>query len=99
MKKKCFDYGGTGFVGKHLTDLLIQNGYTVSILSRTKKNNTDSVFYYTWDVKQVIEDSVLNADYIIHLAGENIQEAMVTKNAKKQLILVESNQRNYCMAK
>ncbi len=26
--------GGTGFVGKHLTDVLIDNGFSVSILSR-----------------------------------------------------------------
>jgi nucleoside-diphosphate-sugar epimerase len=48
--------GGTGFVGKELTKALINVGYTVSILSRTKIKNTASVFYYTWDIeKQTIE--------------------------------------------
>jgi uncharacterized protein YbjT (DUF2867 family) len=37
MKKNVLITGGTGFVGKHLTDLLLQNGYSVSILSRRKK--------------------------------------------------------------
>lgn len=88
MKKNVLITGGTGFVGRHLTDLLIQNGYSVSILSRTKKNNTDSVFYYTWDVeKQVIDkESVLNADYIIHLAGENIAGKRWTKERKEAII-------------
>ena len=88
MKKNVLITGGTGFVGKHLTQLLLENGYTVSILSRTKKNNTDSVFYYTWDVKkQVIEkESVLNADYIIHLAGENIAGKRWSKERKEAII-------------
>lgn len=88
MKKNILITGGTGFVGKHLTDLLILNGYTVSILSRTKKNNTDSVFYYTWDVeKQIIEkESVLNADYIIHLAGENIAGKRWSNQRKEAIV-------------
>jgi uncharacterized protein (TIGR01777 family) len=88
MKKNVLITGGTGFVGRHLTDLLIQNGYSVSILSRTKRKNTDSVFYYTWDVdKQFIEkESVLNANYIIHLAGENIAGKRWTKERKEAII-------------
>jgi uncharacterized protein YbjT (DUF2867 family) len=49
MKKNVLITGGTGFVGKHLTDLLLQNGYSVSILNRRKKTAQDSVFYYTWE--------------------------------------------------
>jgi uncharacterized protein YbjT (DUF2867 family) len=36
MKKNVLVTGGTGFVGKELTKALINVGYTVSILSRTK---------------------------------------------------------------
>jgi uncharacterized protein (TIGR01777 family) len=88
MKKNVLITGGTGFVGKHLTDLLLQNGYSVSILSRSKKNNTDSVFYYTWDVeKQIIEkESVFNADYIIHLAGENIAGKRWSQQRKEAIV-------------
>lgn len=88
MKKNVLITGGTGFVGSHLTHLLVQNGYTVSILSRSKKANTDSVFYYTWDVdKLVIEkESVLNADYIIHLAGENIAGKRWSQKRKEAII-------------
>ena len=88
MKKNVLITGGSGFVGRHLTDLLLEKGYSVSILSRSKKKNTDSVFYYTWDVeKQVIEkESVLNADYVIHLAGENIAGKRWTKERKEAII-------------
>ncbi|WP_413999093.1 TIGR01777 family oxidoreductase [Flavobacterium sp. W1B] len=88
MKKNVLLTGGTGFVGKHLTDLLIQKGYTVSILSRSKKENTTAIFYYTWDVeKQTIEkEAVLNADYVIHLAGANIAEKPWTKKRKEEIV-------------
>jgi uncharacterized protein YbjT (DUF2867 family) len=48
MKKNVVT-GGTGFVGKELTKALINVGYTVSILSRTKIKNT--AFFITRDRK------------------------------------------------
>jgi hypothetical protein len=88
MKKNVLLTGGTGFVGKELTKLLINSGYTVSILSRTKRENTVSTFYYMWDIhKQIIEkEAVLNADYIIHLAGANIAEKPWTDKRKEEVI-------------
>lgn len=88
MKKNVLITGGTGFIGKHMTDLLLENGFTVSILSRNKKENLSTVFYYTWDVKNQIieEEAVLNADFIIHLAGENIAEKRWTTKRKAEII-------------
>jgi uncharacterized protein (TIGR01777 family) len=88
MKKNVLITGGTGFVGKHLTALLIDSGYSVSILSRTKKKSTDTIFYYTWDVeKQLIEnEAVLNADFVVHLAGENIAGKRWSKERKEAII-------------
>ena len=88
MKKNVLITGGTGFVGKHLTDLLIGSGYSVSILSRNKKENISDIFYYTWDVEnQVIEaEAVLNADYIIHLAGENIAAKRWSAKRKEEIL-------------
>lgn len=37
-RKNVVVTGGTGFVGKKLTQLLLDNGYSVTILSRTAKN-------------------------------------------------------------
>jgi hypothetical protein len=88
MKKNVLLTGGTGFVGKELTKMLINNGYTVAILSRSKRENTETIFYYTWDVeKQTIEkEAVLNADYIIHLAGANIAEKRWTNKRKEEVL-------------
>jgi uncharacterized protein (TIGR01777 family) len=88
MKKNVLISGGTGFIGRYLTNLLIGEGYTVSILSRSQKQNTADVFYYQWDVsKQTIdEESVLKADFVIHLAGENIAEKRWTKERKEAIV-------------
>jgi len=90
MKKNILISGGSGFIGKHLTDLLIEKGYSVSILSRSEKQNTDAISYYKWDVSNhfIDEEAVLNADYIIHLAGENIAEKRWT--AKRKAAIVDS---------
>lgn len=88
MRKNVLITGGTGFVGRHLTQMLIAQGYSVSILTRNKKINTDNVFYYAWDVeKQFIEEEAVHkADYVIHLAGENIAEKPWTKKRKETIL-------------
>ncbi|OXA77321.1 hypothetical protein SAMN05444397_103476 [Flavobacterium aquidurense] len=88
MAKNVLLTGGTGFIGKHLTDVLIENGFTISILSRSNKKNTPSITYYKWNLKDnfIEQDAILNADYIIHLAGEGIVEKRWTKKRKKAIL-------------
>jgi uncharacterized protein (TIGR01777 family) len=88
MKKNVLITGGSGFVGKQLTQVLIDSGYTVSILSRSKRADAVDVFYYTWNIQtQMIEEAaVLKADYVIHLAGANIAEQRWTEKRKEIVI-------------
>lgn len=88
MKKNILITGGSGFVGKHLTNLLITNGYSVSILSRNSKQNSFDISYYQWDVMKnlIDEKAILNSDFIIHLAGENIAEKRWTSKRKAEII-------------
>jgi NAD dependent epimerase/dehydratase family enzyme len=88
MKKNVLLTGGTGFIGRYLTTMLLEKGYSVSILTRTSKKNTDTISYYIWDVSQnsIEEAAVLNADYIIHLAGENIADKKWTEERKAEII-------------
>jgi uncharacterized protein (TIGR01777 family) len=88
MKKNVLISGGTGFVGKHLTDLLLKKGFSVSILSRSDKQNKSDLFFYKWDVAThyIDEQAVLNADFIIHLAGENIADKRWTAKRKAEII-------------
>lgn len=94
MKKNVLISGGSGFIGRHLTALLIAKGYSVSILSRSEKQNKENVFYYKWDVvnQTIDEKAVLNADYIIHLAGENIAEQRWT--AKRKAAIIDSREQS-----
>lgn len=88
MGKNVLITGGTGFIGRYLTEKLLKKGYTVSILTRNSKPNTDNIFYYIWDAaaQSIDEEAVRNADYIIHLAGENIAEKRWTAERKKAIL-------------
>ncbi len=82
--KKILISGGSGLVGKHLYWKLINKGYSVAVLSRTKIKNADVKTYY-WDLEknEIEKEAIETADYIIHLAGANIGEKRWTKKRKK----------------
>lgn len=88
MKKNVVLTGGTGFIGKKLTQLLLENGFSVSILSRSVNTNSDGISYFQWDVDAgtIDEQAILNADYVIHLAGENIGAKRWTTARKKAIL-------------
>lgn len=88
MKQNVVLTGGTGFIGKKLTRLLLENGFSVSVLSRSVKGNSEGISYYKWDVDAgtIDEQAILNADYVIHLAGENIGAKRWTVNRKKAIL-------------
>lgn len=94
MKKNILLSGGSGFIGKQLTNLLIEKGYSVSILSRSAKQNTAEISYYQWDISThfIDEEAVLKADYILHLAGENIAEKRWT--AKRKAAIIDSREQS-----
>jgi uncharacterized protein (TIGR01777 family) len=80
--------GGTGFIGKHLTDVLIEAGFSVSVLSRSDRKDNPSIHYYKWNLKNnfIDKEAILKADYIIHLAGEGIVDKRWSKKRKKTLL-------------
>ncbi len=88
MKKNVVLTGGTGFIGKKLTQLLLENGFSVSILSRSPKKKSEGISYFQWDIEAgtIDESAILNADYIIHLAGENIGAKRWTAGRKKAIL-------------
>ncbi|HXH19918.1 MAG TPA: TIGR01777 family oxidoreductase [Chitinophagales bacterium] len=79
--------GGTGLIGSHLSKLLLNKGYSVSLLSRSKKNMDSGIRYYYWDIARgELEDNALKtADHIIHLAGASIAGGRWTKKRKEEL--------------
>jgi len=87
--------GGTGLIGKKLTETLLRKGHSASILSRSKNTSTkhsnqedSKVTYFTWDIsnKKIETEAIQKADYIIHLAGANVGEGRWTDKRKKEII-------------
>lgn len=78
--------GGSGTIGKRLTQLLISQGIEVRWLSRNKKSNSHIVVY-EWDIeREYIEDKAFyGVDFIIHLAGVGIFDKRWSKAYKKKI--------------
>ncbi len=87
MLQKVLITGGTGMIGRRLTQLLLEKGYQVSYLSREKKN-ISNVTVYRWDIpKGYIEDEALEtADYIVFLAGSGVADGRWTESRKQEII-------------
>ena len=87
MAKKILVTGGTGLVGNMLTKKLQDQGYEVSIMTRSPEKVKHLKAFY-WDIKkQEIDEKCLDGiDTIIHLAGENIADGRWTDERKKALV-------------
>ena len=86
--------GGTGLVGSSLSRLLLDKGYKVIILSRSRTVSSaksiiqSNLSFAHWDIKkQQIDIAALQAaDYIIHLAGAGVMDKKWTAAYKKEII-------------
>jgi uncharacterized protein (TIGR01777 family) len=80
--------GGTGLVGSALTQLLVNKGYQVIILTRRSKPAEGAVSYAEWDPAAGTIDvkAVQQADMIVHLAGANVGEKRWTKKRKQEIL-------------
>ncbi len=82
--------GGTGLVGKPLSELLLSKGYRVIILTRNLKEKTtrENLRYALWDIKKefIDVDAIREADYIIHLAGAGVVDKKWTSAYKKEIV-------------
>ncbi|MCU7571674.1 NAD-dependent epimerase/dehydratase family protein, partial [Riemerella anatipestifer] len=82
--------GGTGFVGKHLTEYLISKGYEIFILTRRLPpyNLQDNLRYFEWNpqLKTFDKKPFEMADAIINLAGAGIADERWTIQRKEILI-------------
>ncbi|GIX41512.1 MAG: epimerase [Leptospiraceae bacterium] len=81
--------GGSGFLGRKLTDYLSKN-YKIIHISRSGKSYKN-IPCYKWDPdnKNISEEgkkAIQNADAIIHLAGANIAEKKWDENYKNIII-------------
>jgi len=81
--------GGTGLVGNRLSQMLIEKGHEVIILSRQiPKENAAKISYAKWDVaaQQIDGAAISRADYIIHLAGAGVADKRWSDARKKEIL-------------
>jgi hypothetical protein len=83
--------GGTGMIGRRLTQLLIEKGYDVIIVSRqlsVLSREKGKVTYANWDIdKQTIDqEAISKADHIIHLAGAGVADKRWSKERKEEIV-------------
>jgi hypothetical protein len=84
--------GGTGSIGRRLTQLLQQEGYQVSLLSRATSGRSpkpiSGVHVYQWDIKKghIDPQAIATADHIVHLAGEGIADERWTSTRKNEIL-------------
>jgi uncharacterized protein (TIGR01777 family) len=79
--------GGSGLVGRRLSDILFQQGDRVKHLSRNP-GEINNVEVFKWDIPQEYVDpkSFDGVDVIVHLAGAEIMEKRLDDDRKREII-------------
>ena len=78
--------GATGLIGTRLTQMLLQKGYRVSHLGRSKRNG--AIPSFVWDIsKQYIDPQALaGVHVIVHLAGAGVADQRWSPQRKKEIL-------------
>ena len=82
-KLKCLVFGGCGFIGSHLVDHLMLNGYLVKVFDKTKVNTNNiqrhlnSIELVRGDFanKEDLKLAIRGTDYIFHLIGTTVPQS------------------------
>lgn len=87
--------GGTGLVGRRLAALLLEKGYEVIVLTRSKPVNDAPVpsgkkglSHAGWnpEKQQINQDALSRTDYIIHLAGAGVADKRWSVTRKQEIL-------------
>lgn len=79
--------GGTGLLGKTISEILLKNGHTIVWLSR-EAGNYKGITKFKWDLSKnyIDEKAFEGVESIIHLAGAPIADKRWTDSYKKEII-------------
>lgn len=76
--------GGTGFVGRELTRMLLERGDEVIILTRKPKAPSGNVTYVEWLTQNAVPEKQLEGiDAFVNLAGASINDGRWSEEQKK----------------
>ena len=85
-KMKIVIAGGSGFIGKKLTDFLLNQGHIIIILTRKDKKSSGNISYVKWLEEGTFpENEIINADVFINLAGVSINDGRWNASHQKQI--------------
>ncbi|HOZ86296.1 MAG TPA: TIGR01777 family oxidoreductase [Bacteroidia bacterium] len=84
--------GGSGLLGKAISDLLIKKNHQPAWLSRSG-DGSGPVKKYKWDPeKQYIDEKAFeNTEYVVHLAGAGIADKRWTRKYKNEILASRVN--------
>lgn len=89
---KVLIFGGTGFVGRNLTQELLENGFQVYIVTRNPPKNPSTLGHRVqvieWDNISPLSSlkKLEQIDAVINLAGESIGNRRWSKSVKEKII-------------
>ncbi len=83
--------GGTGMIGTRLSEILIENGHDIIILSRNPLPAAQlpkGIRHAKWDLnkKYIDPEAFAAADHIIHLAGAGVADKRWNKKRKEEIV-------------
>nr|MDQ3073827.1 NAD-dependent epimerase/dehydratase family protein [Bacteroidota bacterium] len=81
--------GGTGLIGKRLTQLLLERGYGVTVLTRRPKQSLRACLTYSmWNPEQreLNNDDITKADFVINLAGAGVSDNRWNEKYKRIIL-------------
>jgi uncharacterized protein (TIGR01777 family) len=79
--------GGSGSIGTLLANFLTEKGYEVSILGRSRSENTKyKTFLWNYKENFIEKEALADCDYIVHLAGAGIADKRWTDQRKKEIL-------------
>ncbi|HEY4148435.1 MAG TPA: TIGR01777 family oxidoreductase [Chitinophagaceae bacterium] len=84
--------GGTGLIGRALSAMLIEKGYSVIVLTRKLQDERRAavagVLYAEWNVRKgtIDADAVQKADYIVHLAGAGVADKRWSERRQQEIV-------------
>jgi uncharacterized protein len=86
-EKKIMITGGTGFVGRYLTEELMKLGHFTYVVSRTPEKykgvDAKNQRFISWDE---VPDAMQQTDIVVNLAGENLFGKRWTDQVKKRIL-------------